>query len=725
MPGFFILSRTPQRTDAVCVLNRSRQNKVSGKHLLSLFRIKPAQLLVERNQPLSAFLLAQSDRYTHQCYVHGMRGFSGKPLSNTKRMLVGAMALLGLCSAFSSADELVEQVLSDGQVASRWDVGIGAFDQAIAYESCIDDGGAQCPTVNWSWVSNPDKGTVLRATWMNNGQHAGIFFKSSLPQDLSAFAEGSLEFDVRTVKGSASLTVKVDCVWPCTSGDKRIPGPITSQWRTVSIPISTLVNGGLDLKSVDTGLVFWPADLEAIEFEIDNVVWRADEAGLDIGTLSGPDSPKNYEGFVLQWSDEFSASQLDSRFWSYNIGDSGWGNNEWQYYQRSNAALIEGYLVITARKESVGNSNYTSARIKTEGLFEFGYGRIDIRAALPRGQGIWPALWALGSNFGEVGWPFSGEIDIMEMIGGAGRENTVHGTVHWNNGGLDAPYSHRYIGGSFTGQDFSAGFNVFSIIRSADSIEWRVNDTPFYRFDIDDSGSLAPFRKPFFLIFNVAVGGNWPGYPDAFTQFPQRMIVDYVRFFAPEEAANNTDTDGDGVLDEADNCPLISNAEQADTDSDATGDACDTDDDGDGVFDEADNCPLISNADQADTDGDAQGDACDTDDDNDGVSDGDELLIGTDPTNPDTDSDGLEDGDERNLGTDPLTADSDSDSLTDGEEVGLGTDPLLKDTDGDGWPDKEEVDEGSDPLSKASQPELSSGFPIWLLYIGSQGLKSP
>ena len=654
-----------------------------------------------------------------------MRGNSGKPSGFNKWVFVSALASLGLCSAFSRADELVEVVLSDGQVSSRWDIGIGAFDQAIAYENCIDDGGAQCPTINWDWVSNPDQGTVLRATWINNGQHAGIYVKSSLPQDLSAFAEGSLEFDIRTVEGSASLTVKVDCVWPCTSGDQRIPGAITSQWQTVSLPISTLVTGGLDLKSIDTGLVLWPADLEAIEFEIDNVVWRAEEADFDIGTLSGPDSPKTYEGFVLEWSDEFSASQLDSRFWSYNIGDSGWGNNEWQYYQRPNAALTEGHLVITARKESVGNSNYTSARIKTEGLFEFSYGRIDIRAALPSGQGIWPALWALGSNFGEVGWPYSGEIDIMEMIGGAGRENTIHGTVHWNNGGLDAPASHTYIGGAFTGQDFSAGFNVFSIIRSADSIEWRVNDTPYYRFDIDDSRSLAPFRKPFFLIFNVAVGGNWPGYPDASTQFPQRMIVDYVRFFAPEETASDTDTDGDGIFDEADNCPLVSNPYQTDTDSDAKGDACDTDDDGDGILDGSDNCPLISNAGQTDTDSDATGDACDTDDDDDGVSDREELLAGTDPKNPDTDSDGLDDGDERNLGTDPLNDDSDSDSLTDGDEVDLGTDPLLKDTDGDGWSDKEEVDEGSDPLSKASQPELGSALPIWLLYIGSQGLKSP
>ena len=105
----------------------------------------------------------------------------------------------------------------------------------------------------------------------------------------------------------------------------------------------------------------------------------------------------------------------------------------------TNASLTQGFLLITAKKESKGNADYTSARIKTEGLFSFTYGRVDIRAALPRGQGIWPALWALGSNFSEVGWPYSGEIDIMEMIGGSGREDTVHGTVHWNIGGLTAP----------------------------------------------------------------------------------------------------------------------------------------------------------------------------------------------------------------------------------------------------------------------------------------------
>ena len=250
---------------------------------------------------------------------------------------------------------------------------------------------------------------------------------------------------------------------------------------------------------------------------------------------NSPDSPLTYDDFYLVWSDEFSGTRLDEQNWSHNIGtgSGGWGNNELQYYRSSNISVADGFLTITAKRENYGGRNYTSSRIKTEGLVAFTYGRVDIRAKLPRGQGIWPALWALGSNFSEVGWPYSGEIDIMEMIGGNGREGTVHGTVHWNIGGLSAPYAHTYRGGSFTAVDFSEDFNVFSIIRTADQIEWRVNDEPYYQFTIDDSASLAAFRKPFFLIFNVAVGGNWPGYPDDATTFPQQMVVDYVRIFEP------------------------------------------------------------------------------------------------------------------------------------------------------------------------------------------------
>jgi beta-glucanase (GH16 family) len=341
----------------------------------------------------------------------------------------------------------------------------------------------------------------------------------------------------------------------------------------VIVSIDTLVANHLDLKTISTGLVFWPAAGHGgITFQIDNALWRADTGyqppdpeptggtggdTLNLDGLNGENntSPMTYPGMVLAWSDEFDGPSLDGQLWNHDIGGWGWGNDESQYYRPENTSMQEGHLVITAKEEFYGGRDYTSSRIKTEGARSFTYGRVDIRAALPRGQGIWPALWALGSNFSEVGWPYCGEIDIMEMIGGSNRETEVHGTVHWNVGGLNAPYSHTYIGGKTqkASGDFGDGFNVFSIIRTEDRIEWLLNDELYYSFAIDDSASLAPFREPFFLIFNVAVGGRWPGYPDGLTEFPQRLVVDYVRVFelGTDEPTGSVPNDNGTASDEA------------------------------------------------------------------------------------------------------------------------------------------------------------------------------
>ncbi len=247
-------------------------------------------------------------------------------------------------------------------------------------------------------------------------------------------------------------------------------------------------------------------------------------------TQAGYESPLTYDGYELVWQDEFEDGISDD--WTFEIGDGcpdlcGWGNNELEYYREENASVENGWLKITAKSESFGGRGYTSSRMITKGKQSFVYGRIDIRAILPEGQGLWPALWMLGENIDEVGWPKCGEIDIMEMVGGNNRENTVHGTTHWDNGGSYASY-----GGDVTKNEgtFGDSWHVFSIIWDSEEIIWLVDNQQFHVIDITPSG-LSEFHLPHFLIFNVAVGGNWPGNPDGTTVFPQEMLVDYVRVF--------------------------------------------------------------------------------------------------------------------------------------------------------------------------------------------------
>ncbi len=253
--------------------------------------------------------------------------------------------------------------------------------------------------------------------------------------------------------------------------------------------------------------------------------------GNGITIEDGYTTPLSYSGYSLTWNDEFEGTSVNTSNWDFETGtgNSGWGNNELQYYRQQNAWVEGGVLTIEARKENYQGSNYTSSRIITKNKKSFQYGRIDIRALLPKGQGIWPALWMLGNNIQTVGWPSCGEIDIMEMVGGNGRDNQTHGTVHWENDG------HNYIGDSYTLPSgiFADEYHVFSIIWDETQIKWFVNDIKFYEIDITPS-HMSEFHQAHFFIFNVAVGGNWPGNPDATTIFPRRMRVDYIRVFQKE-----------------------------------------------------------------------------------------------------------------------------------------------------------------------------------------------
>lgn len=247
---------------------------------------------------------------------------------------------------------------------------------------------------------------------------------------------------------------------------------------------------------------------------------------------TGFTTPDNYPGKTLVWKDEFDGTSLDATVWNYETGNGsgGWGNNELEYYTNStkNTFVSNGNLIIEARKESISGFNYTSARLTTQTKKAFTYGRVDIRAKLPKGKGIWPALWMLGSNIGTVGWPASGEIDIMELLGH--EINKSYGTLHYGASGA----THGSKGNSYTlsGTNFYDQFHVFSMDWKQDEIKLYVDNNLYLTVTKADVGtSPYPFNAPFFFIFNVAVGGNWPGSPDASTTFPQRMIVDYVRVF--------------------------------------------------------------------------------------------------------------------------------------------------------------------------------------------------
>jgi hypothetical protein len=244
---------------------------------------------------------------------------------------------------------------------------------------------------------------------------------------------------------------------------------------------------------------------------------------------TGYTAPESYSGMSLVWNEEFNGKTLNSAIWTYETGGSGWGNNELENYTNSqnNSFCSGGYLIIEARKESSGSRNYSSARIISKDKKMFTYGRIDIRAKLPKGKGIWPALWMLGNNISEMGWPACGELDIMELLGHEPQK--VYGTMHWGPPGGGS----THIGGDVTlsSGNFFDSFHVFSLKWELNQLTFLVDNVPYFTGTKVQVGGSYPFDKPFFFIMNVAVGGNWPGDPDNTTVFPQRMIVDYIKVF--------------------------------------------------------------------------------------------------------------------------------------------------------------------------------------------------
>src|SRR5262249_50560840 len=199
------------------------------------------------------------------------------------------------------------------------------------------------------------------------------------------------------------------------------------------------------------------------------------------------------------------------------------GNQEVEYYTNGNNAFISnGALVLEARQESVGGMAYTSSRMTTQGKRQFTYGRMEARIALPAGQGLWPAFWMLGANIGTVGWPACGETDVMEHVN---TEAAIHGTIHWDAGG------HASYGGARNVSSQGA-YHVYAVEWTPASIKWFVDGVQYVEANIQDNvNSTEEFHRPFFILLNLAVGGDWPGPPNGSTVFPARMFVDYVRVY--------------------------------------------------------------------------------------------------------------------------------------------------------------------------------------------------
>lgn len=236
----------------------------------------------------------------------------------------------------------------------------------------------------------------------------------------------------------------------------------------------------------------------------------------------------------LSWSDEFNGANGDApdpSKWGFDIGTgaNGWGNQELQYYtsRTQNVSMDgNGNLVITALRENYNGAQYTSARLKTKGLFSQAYGRFEARLKTPYGQGLWPAFWLLGDNVDQVSWPNCGEIDIMELRGQ--QPSIINGTLHGPgySGG-------NAVSGSYALQNdrFDNGFHIFAIEWDNEKIDFFVDGYLYKRFERGQLPGDWVYDHAFFMILNVAVGGNYVGFPNNGTPFPQKMTIDYIRVY--------------------------------------------------------------------------------------------------------------------------------------------------------------------------------------------------
>lgn len=310
---------------------------------------------------------------------------------------------------------------------------------------------------------------------------------------------------------------------------KASSGSVEFQKGATEVEIPVLVTGDSNHEIIEQFKLVLTNPNSTFEYDI--IILDDDMMMAPLSDNDGFYTPAEYNSMRKVWSDEFDGQTLNPQYWTNDIGNGcpnlcQWGNQELQLYgsQTNVMELNNGRLTIRAIDD---NGIYRSARIKTKGKVELTYGRIDIRAKLPKGKGLWPAFWALGANIDSNPWPGCGEIDFMEIIGS--QPSTAHGTVHYQD---FASKAYRTSSGStqLVGEDFSQKFHVFTTIWDRNKIEWYLDNKLYNTFAYpNETGNT--FRLPFYFLMNVAVGGRWPGNPDNTTVFPQEMTVDYIRVF--------------------------------------------------------------------------------------------------------------------------------------------------------------------------------------------------
>jgi beta-glucanase (GH16 family) len=377
-----------------------------------------------------------------------------------------------------------------------------AEDYSSASDSTPGNAGGQYRTGDVDIEATSDTGGGFDVGWTANGEwlaHNSITFPTS----------GAYTIQYRVAAPAAGGVISADLnAGAIQLGTTAVPATGGYQtWTTVQRTIN--VNAG----TYNLGTYISTGGF--------NLNWiRVDGASCGGTTTPAP------TGWTLAWQDEFNGTALDTSKWNIEVNGDGGGNNELQYYtaRPENVRVTGGNLVIEARKESYGGKGYTSGRITTQNKASWAFGRMEARMKIPTGKGTWPAFWMLGNSISSAGWPASGEIDIMEHIN---TEAFIHGTIHW----ADQNNNHASYGNPSGSIDFSQ-FHVYAVEWDTAAIRWYVDGVKFNEANISGGiNGTSEFQSPFFLLFNLAVGGDWPGGPDASTVFPNQMLVDYVRVY--------------------------------------------------------------------------------------------------------------------------------------------------------------------------------------------------